>query len=409
MKIYQVGGAVRDQFLNRPCKDKDWVIVGATPDELIKLGYSLVGRDFPVFLHPKTHEEYAIARTERKTKPGYIGFNVYAEPDVSLEDDLKRRDLTINAMALDDQGQLIDLFNGLSDLKAGILRHVSPAFVEDPVRILRIARFAARFDFKIADETFELMTNMVNEGEVDALVAERVWQEMVQALAEPQPQNFFTTLRSCGALARIFPEIDKLFGIPQSAKYHPEIDTGIHLLLALQQARNMTDDTQVLFAVLMHDLGKGITPVEFYPKHPEHEVRGIKPLEQLCQRYRVPKQYYELAFLVMRYHTDCHNVDNLLAKQLVELLQNLDAFRRPQRFKQFLLATEADSRGRKGFANHIYSQAQKLKYAFTIVQQVKIIDIIDAGFKNADIGKELTHRRIKLLAEKIDMIVKKTT
>jgi tRNA nucleotidyltransferase (CCA-adding enzyme) len=397
MKIYQVGGAVRDKYLKRPSKDKDWVVVGATPEKLLELGYTPVGRDFPVFLHPKTHEEYGLARTERKTKPGYTGFSVYAAPDVSLEDDLLRRDLTINAMAEDSNGCLIDPFNGLADLRAGILRHVSPAFVEDPVRILRIARFAARFGFRVADETLALMSEMVKNHEVDALVAERVWQEMLRALGEEQPTIFFDILRKCGALAQIFPEIDRLFGIPQSAKYHPEIDTGVHIMLCLQQARLLTNDTQVLFAVLTHDLGKGTTPPEQWPKHIGHEERGIKQIEALCQRYRVPSQYCDLAILVGRYHTHCHRITELLPKTVLKILQNLDAFRRPQRFEQFLLACEADSRGRDGFADKPYPQANSFRHAFELASKVDIAAVLMAGFKGGQIGEELQRRRILAL------------
>jgi tRNA nucleotidyltransferase (CCA-adding enzyme) len=397
MKIYQVGGAVRDKLLNRPNKDKDWVVVGATPEKLLELGYTQVGCDFPVFLHPTSHEEYALARTERKTSRGYTGFSVHAAPNVTLEDDLRRRDLTINAMALDRDGQLIDPFNGLADLRAGILRHVSPAFVEDPVRILRVARFAARFAFEIAEETLALMVEMVKNGEVDALVAERVWQETVRALGEEQPAQFFEILRSCGALARVFPEINQLFGVPQTIKHHPEIDTGTHVMLCLQQARQLTNDTQVLFAVLTHDLGKGITLPENLPKHPEHEERGIELVEALCQRYRVPNHYRDLAILVTRYHTHCHRITELTPEMLLNTLQNLDAFRRPQRFAQFLLACEADSRGRTGFADQAYPQAEKFQKDFEIAKQVDITAVLADGFKGAAIGQELQRRRVQAL------------
>jgi len=399
MKIYQVGGAVRDKFLDRPNKDKDWVVVGATPEQLLELGYTQVGRDFPVFLHPTTHDEYALARTERKTGRGYTGFSVYAAPDITLTEDLQRRDLTINAMALDSQGQLIDPFNGLADLQAGILRHVSLAFVEDPVRILRVARFAARFGFRIAEETLALMSEMVNNGEVDALVPERVWQETVRALEEMQPDKFFDVLRNCGALARIFPEIDLLFGIPQSAKHHPEIDTGKHIMLCLQQARHQTDDSQTLFAVLTHDLGKGTTPPENWPKHPDHEERSVELVEVLCQRYRVPNQYRDLAILVARYHTHCHRIAELSPDIVLETLQNLDAFRRPQRFEQFLLACEADSRGREGFAEQPYPQAEQFRHAFEIAKQVDIAAVLADGFKGVAIGEELQRRRVQALAQ----------
>ncbi|BAP55872.1 tRNA nucleotidyl transferase [Thioploca ingrica] len=397
MKIYQVGGMVRDKLLGYPSQDQDWVVVGVTPEEMLALGYTQVGRDFPVFLHPTTHEAYALARTERKTKPGYTGFTVYAAPDVTLEEDLQRRDLTINAMAEDPDGHLIDPFNGLADLRAGILRHVSPAFVEDPVRILRVARFAARFGFQVAAATVALMVEMVNNGEVDALVPERVWQETVRALGEPQPQQFFTVLRNCGALARIFPEIDRLFGVPQPPQYHPEIDTGAHVMLCLQQARQMTDDTQVIFAVLTHDLGKGTTPSEEWPKHIDHEQRGAELIELLCQRYRVPHQYHDLAVLVARYHTRCHRVTELRTATLLDTLHHLDAFRRPQRLEQFLLACEADFRGRLGYAEQPYPQADYFRRAFAVASQVEVATLLAEGFKGIKIKEELQRRRLHAL------------
>ncbi|NJO17208.1 MAG: multifunctional CCA addition/repair protein [Thioploca sp.] len=399
MKIYQVGGAVRDKLLGYPSQDQDWVVVGVTPAEMLASGYTQVGRDFPVFLHPTTYEAYALARTERKTKPGYTGFTVHTAPDITLEEDLQRRDLTINAMAMDPEGHLIDPFNGLADLRAGILRHVSPAFMEDPVRILRVARFAARFGFQVAAETVALMMAMVNNGEVDALVPERVWQETVRALGEPQPQQFFTVLKNCGALARIFPEIARLFGIPQPPQYHPEIDTGAHIMLCLQQARQMTDDTQVIFAVLTHDLGKGTTPAVEWPKHIDHEQRSADLVELLCQRYRVPHQYRDLAVLVARYHTHCHRVTELRTATLLDTLQSLDAFRRPQRLEQFLLACEADFRGRWGYAEQPYPQADYFRQAFTIASQVEVATLVAEGFKGVTIKEELQRRRLQVLAQ----------
>lgn len=399
MQIYKVGGAVRDKLLGYPSKDKDWVVVGATPAEMLALGYQQVGKDFPVFLHPMTHEEYALARTERKVDAGYKGFNVYTGTEVTLEDDLRRRDLTINAMAEDEQGHLIDPFNGKADLQAGLLRHISPAFVEDPVRILRIARFAARFDFQVAPETLTLMQTMVAQGEVDALVPERVWQETVRALAEPYPQRFITLLRRCGALARVFPALDRLFGVPQSPDYHPEIDTGKHVLLSLQQARHMTTDTQVLFAVLTHDLGKGATPADILPHHYGHEVRGVTLIETLCQRYRVPTQYRELALLVARFHSHCHRIQTLSAKTLLKTLQALDALRRPQRFEQFLIACEADARGCTGLTDNSYPQATFFRQALHTVQQVAVASLIAEGFEGARLGLELQRRRLQALTE----------
>jgi len=374
MKIYQVGGAVRDKLLGQSNKDKDWVVVGATPEMLLERGYTLVGRDFPVFLHPTTHEEYALARTERKMQPGYTGFSVYAAPDVTLEEDLQRRDLTINAIAEDSDGQLIDPFNGLADLRAGILRHVSPAFVEDPVRILRVARFAARFDFRVAEETLVLMIAMVNNGEVDALVAERVWQETVQALRANQPHQFFEVLHRCGALVRIFPEIDGLFNLPQ-------MNTDSPVMPCLQQARQMTSDTQVLFAVLTHHLDPGCTE------------RSITLLETLFQRYRVPNSYRDLALLVARYHTHCHST-KLSPKNSLNILYHVDAFRRPQRFEQFLLANEAILRAHQ-ILRHQIDQCHQ---AFKVARQVVVKAVLADGFKGAAIGKELQHRRLHALA-----------
>jgi len=411
MQIYQVGGAVRDKLLGIPNQDRDWVVVGVTPDQMRELGYIQVGRDFPVFLHPITQEEYALARTERKTQPGYTGFVVHATPEVTLEDDLRRRDLTINAMAEDSNGRLIDPFNGQADLHAGILRHVSPAFVEDPVRILRLARFTARFNFKVAAETQTLMITMVNQGEVNALVPERVWQETVRALSEPHPHRFFEVLRECGALARIFPEIDQLFGIPQPPVYHPEIDTGIHVLLCLQQIRKMTEDSRVIFAVLTHDLGKGTTPVEILPSHHDHEERGVELVRTLCQRYRIPNQYQELAVLVARFHTHCHRADDLNPKTILKTLESLDAFRRPQRLEQFLLACGADFHGRTGFENRPYPQADWFRQIFIIAQQVQISTILADGFSGAEISLELHRRRLTAIKRefKVTMLPKVTT
>jgi len=394
MQIYQVGGAVRDKLLGLSSKDNDWVVVGTTPDALIAQGFIPVGKDFPVFLHPKTHDEYALARTERKISSGYKGFTVYAAPEVTLEEDLRRRDLTINAMAMDTAGNVIDPFHGQADLTAKILRHVSPAFVEDPVRILRVARFAARYDFEIAEETQQLMQKMVHHGEVDALIPERVWQEMVKALSEPQPHRFIEVLRNCGALARIFPEIDHLFGVPQTAAYHPEIDTGIHTLMVLQQARRLTTDTAVIFAALVHDLGKATTPPEILPHHYGHEERSVDLIKQLCQRYRIPTQHRDLALVVARYHGYCHHIKELRPRTVVKALQAMDAFRRPQRFAQFLLACEADARGRLGFEQAPYPQVDEFRQFFTAAQQVKIDEVLTMGLQGAEIAEEMRLRRI---------------
>ncbi|EIJ43482.1 tRNA nucleotidyltransferase/poly(A) polymerase [Beggiatoa alba B18LD] len=394
MKIYQVGGAVRDKLLNRPVQDKDWVVVGATPTQLLAMGYQQVGKDFPVFLHPETKEEYALARTERKIGKGYTGFTVYADANVTLEEDLQRRDLTINAIAEDSEGQIYDPFNGRADLAQGVLRHISPAFIEDPVRILRVARFAARFDFHVAEETQFLMQTMVENGEVDALVPERVWQETQRALGEAKPQRFFEVLYQCGALARIFPAIHCLFGVPQPEKYHPEIDTGIHTLLCLQAARQLTTDPSVIFAVLLHDVGKGLTNPDILPHHYGHEEKGVSLIEALCTQFHVPTHYRELAILVARYHTHCHQVYNLKAKTLLETLLALDAFRRPQRFEQFLLACQADFKGRTGHEEKVYPQADFFYQAFETAKHITVKDIIAEGFKGAAISEELRLRQL---------------
>jgi tRNA nucleotidyltransferase (CCA-adding enzyme) len=399
MKIYKVGGAVRDKLLNHPVKDVDWVVVGATVEELLAQNYTQVGRDFPVFLHPQTREEYALARTERKINAGYTGFQVSASPEVTLEEDLRRRDLTINAMAEDSEGTIIDPFNGKSDLESGILRHVSPAFIEDPVRVLRLARFAARLNFTVAPETVLIMQQLVNSGELDALVPERVWQETVKALGEKYPHRFFEVMRECGALSRIFPEVDCLFGVPQTAKYHPEVDTGIHIMLCLMQARKMTEDTQIIFAVLTHDLGKGTTPAEILPKHIGHEERSVDLIEALCARCRVPTHYRELAILVAKYHSHCHRADELNSKNLLKTIERLDSFRRPERLEQFVVACKADSRGRFGFENETYPQADIFREAFQAACQVKVSEILLDGYVGESISMELRHRRIHAIAE----------
>ncbi|MGZ8975796.1 multifunctional CCA addition/repair protein, partial [Methylomagnum sp.] len=330
MKAYLVGGAVRDALLGRPVKERDWVVVGETPDSMTARGFRPVGKDFPVFLHPKTKEEYALARTERKTAPGYRGFVVHAEPDVSLEQDLLRRDLTINAIAQDEDGGLIDPHGGAQDLAGRVLRHVSPAFAEDPVRILRLARFAARYaplGFQVAEETRELMRAMIEAGEVDALVPERVFAELAKALSEPTPGEFFTVLRECGALARLFPEIDRLFGVPQPPQHHPEVDTGVHTLLVLAEAVKLSEDPAVRFAALTHDLGKGLTDPALWPRHHGHEKAGLSALDVLCDRLKVPNNYRKLAERVMRYHGHCHRALELRPGKVVDLLQRLEAFR----------------------------------------------------------------------------------
>ena len=366
MQVYLVGGAVRDAALGLTVKERDWVVVGSTREELLQLKYREVGRDFPVFLHPESHEEYALARLELKTGPGYRGFAVEFGPEVSLKDDLARRDLTINAIAQAADGTLVDPYGGQRDLEARVLRHVSSAFVEDPVRILRVARFAARFaplGFKIAPETMALMRAMVERGEAHALVAERVWQETDKALRESTASEFFRVLRECGALKLVYPEVDALFGVPQPPQWHPEIDTGVHTLMVLDQAARMSTDPRIRFAALVHDLGKGTTPAAEWPSHHGHEERSVALIDALCERLRVPSEYRDLSVIVARYHGNVHRAFELRPKTILEILEKTDAFRRPERFTQALLACEADSRGRLGLENIEYPQRAYLQAA----------------------------------------------
>ena len=347
MQSYVVGGAVRDALLGMPVQDRDWVVVGATPEEMLAQGFRPVGKDFPVFLHPETQEEYALARTERKTAPGYRGFVFHTSPDVKLEDDLVRRDLTINAMARADDGTIVDPFGGQRDIAARIFRHVSDAFLEDPVRILRLARFAARFpDFSVAPETNALMRKMVDAGEVDALVPERVWQEVARGLLERRPSRMLAVLRGCGALARIMPELDALWGVPQPPAHHPEVDTGVHMELVIDYAAERGFDLCVRFAALMHDLGKGVTPPASWPKHHGHEQLGLALIKALCERLKVPNDCRDLALMTAREHGNVSRSEILRANTLVTLFERCDAFRKPQRFAQMLMAAECDSRGR---------------------------------------------------------------
>jgi tRNA nucleotidyltransferase (CCA-adding enzyme) len=361
MQTYVVGGAVRDELLGLPVKDRDHVVVGATPEQMIELGYRPVGKDFPVFLHPETHEEYALARTERKVGKGYKGFHVHASPEVTLEEDLARRDLTVNAIARAENGELIDPYNGVSDIRGKTLRHVSPAFIEDPVRILRVARFAARFtDFSIAPETMELMRWMVQQGEVDALVPERVWQELSRGLMEHKPSRMFETLLDCGALQRILPEVHRLWGVPQPPKHHPEVDTGVHVMMVVDYAASRNYSLPVRFAALTHDLGKGTTPQDVLPRHIGHEDRSVNLLRDVCKRLRVPNDCKELAHIVAKYHGKVHRVEEMRPDTLVRLLQDTDAIRQPERFREFLRACECDSRGRTGFENKPFPEADLL-------------------------------------------------
>jgi tRNA nucleotidyltransferase (CCA-adding enzyme) len=401
MQVYLVGGAVRDALLGLPVKERDWVVVGSTRDELLRLNYREVGRDFPVFLHPVSHEEYALARLERKVSPGYRGFAVEFGPQVSLEEDLARRDLTINAIAQAADGSLLDPHGGQRDLKARMLRHVSPAFVEDPVRILRVARFAARFaslGFHVAPETLALMRAMSARGEVDALVAERVWQETEKALHESGASVFFKVLRECGALKIIYPEIDALFGVPQPEKWHPEIDTGVHTLMVLDQAVLLSTDVRVRFAALVHDLGKGTTPHTEWPGHKGHEERSVALIEALSERLRLPNEYRDLSVIVARYHGNVHRAFELRARTILGILEKTDAFRRPERFAQALLACEADSRGRLGLEQVPYPQRKYLQAARDAAAAVKPTPQDIAEHAGPKIAERLHARRLEAIA-----------
>lgn len=401
MKIYLVGGAVRDQLLGLEVKDKDYVVVGATPEAMLAQGFRQVGKDFPVFLHPQTQAEYALARTERKQGQGYKGFVVHASPDVTLEEDLIRRDLTINAIALDETtGERIDPYGGEQDLQHKVLRHVSAAFAEDPLRVLRVARFAARLShlgFTVASETLSLMQTMVASGELSALTAERVWQEISLALQSPQPQVFVQVLREVGALKQLLPEIDQLFGVPQPEQWHPEIDTGVHVLLCLEQAVRLGADLETRFAVLCHDVGKGLTPPEKWPKHHGHGALGVPAIKALCQRLSVPNVCRDLAFLVSEFHTTIHDIQSLKHTTVIKLLNQMDAWRRPDRFKQILLACRADSQGRPGFEDTPYPQAELLWSWFEAMNQISPKQFVDAGYQNQAIGEALRQARLKLL------------
>lgn len=401
METYLVGGGVRDHLLGLAIKDRDWVVVGSSPKEMLEQGYQPVGKDFPVFLHPKTNEEYALARTERKTGPGYKGFSVHAAPDVTLEQDLERRDLTINAIAQAEDGTLIDPFNGQQDLKNKVLRHVSHAFIEDPVRVLRIARFAARFGFTIADETKQLIQQMVADKELDHLVPERIWQELAKALATEQPSLFFMTLRDVGALASLFPEVDHLFGVPQVKKWHPEIDTGIHVMMVIDQAAKLSDDITVRFAALCHDLGKGTTPANILPHHYGHEERSIELTKALCKRLRVPKDIESLALKVAEYHTHVHRLFEIKPKTILKVFEALDSFRRPERFEQYLLAAEADSRGRTGYENLDVPTVTAFRECFKVVKDITARPFVEQGLEGLEIAKALRKSRISAIKQHI--------
>lgn len=398
MKTYLVGGAVRDKLLGRQVTERDWVVVGANPEQMQSLGFTPVGKDFPVFLHPDTKEEYALARTERKTGRGYAGFSFYCGTEVTLEEDLIRRDLTINAIAEDEHGHIFDPYNGQGDLQQKLLRHVSSAFAEDPVRILRVARFAARYycyGFHIAGETMALMQSMVDNGEVDHLIAERVWKETERALGEPNPEVFVQVLRDCGALEKLYPEINALFGVPQTATHHPEVDTGIHTLMSLQQAAKITNDTRIRFATLLHDLGKGTTPPEEWPRHIAHEDRSLPLIKKLCERIAAPRDFKELALMVAQWHTHCHRAMELKPATVLKVLQSNDAFRRPERFQQFLICCEADARGRTGFEDRHYPQAEFFRAALETARQIDLAPLREQGLTGPALGEAIAQLRLE--------------
>jgi len=391
---------VRDALLGRPIRERDWLVVGAEPEELLALGYKPVGKDFPVFLHPETGEEYALARTERKVAPGYAGFTFDTSPTITLEQDLARRDLTINAMARDREGRLIDPWGGRRDLEARKLRHVSEAFREDPVRVLRAARFAAdlsELGFTVADETLALMREMVECGEVDALRPERVWKETARALGTDRPDVFISVLRECGALAKVFPEVDALFGVPQPERWHPEIDTGVHVLMVLRMAARLSDDPVVRFAALTHDLGKGTTPKEMLPRHHGHETRSVELLDKLCERLPVPRAYRDVAEPVARYHGLVHRCHELRPATVLKLIEAVDGLRRPDRFEKFLLACEADARGRKGLEDQPYPQRERLRAALDAARSVDVAPLRAQGLDGAALGEALRRERIEAI------------
>ncbi|QIQ21776.1 multifunctional CCA addition/repair protein [Zophobihabitans entericus] len=402
MDIYLVGGAVRDALLNLPVTEKDWVVVGSTPEQLLQQGYIQVGKDFPVFLHPRTGEEYALARTERKSGKGYTGFICDFGSEITLDQDLIRRDLTINAIAQDAQGKIIDPYHGVTDLNAKILRHVSLAFREDPLRVLRVARFAARFyhlGFTIAPETMTLMTEIVQQGELSHLTPERVWRETEKALRTQDPQIYFEVLRECHGLKVLFPEIDNLYGVPAPAKWHPEIDTGIHTMLSLKQAALLTDELEVRFSVLCHDLGKGLTPPSRWPHHHGHGPAAMPLIKNLCERFKIPNSYRDAALRICQYHDIVHTIDQLRSNTLVNLLDSLDVWRNPHNLEQLVLSSKADSLGRTGWENQPYPQADYLRNVYLVAKQVPVQDVISDGYKDKDIKTELHRRRVKAVEQ----------
>jgi len=405
MQIYLVGGAVRDKLLSYPVIEHDWVVVGAMPQELLDQGFKRVGKDFPVFLHPETGDEYALARTERKSGSGYYGFEVFTSKDVSLEEDLIRRDLTINAIAMDENGKTIDPYNGTQDIKNKILRHISPSFSEDPLRVLRVARFAARYHhlgFKIAPETMELMTQLSKSGELKSLNGERIWKETVRALAEKSPHVYFQTLKDCGGLADWFPEVDCLWGIPNPEKWHPEIDTGVHTMMVLEQCALLTDNSITRYAALCHDLGKGITPPDQWPSHRGHEKEGVAIIEKMSARIKAPTTYIQLAKIVSEFHLHLHRVEDLTPKTIVKVLEKTNAFRNPDRFEQLLIACEADFRGRTGFEKRDYPQSEIMRKALLVCENISNKKIIDAGYAGKQIGEEIHRQRVSLVKHMAD-------
>lgn len=400
MQRYLVGGAVRDQLLDIEVYDRDWVVVGSTPEELLNKGYTAVGKDFPVFLHPESKEEHALARTERKVGSGYTGFECYFAADVTLEEDLLRRDLTINAMAQDPDGTIIDPFNGQRDLNDRILRHVSQAFTEDPLRVLRVARFAAKLHhlgFSVADETIELMRHIANSGELEHLTAERVWQEWHKSLSTQDPQVFLSVLKQCDALKVVLPEIDALFGVPQPEKWHPEIDTGIHTLMVAKQAALLSESLPVRFASQVHDLGKGITPESEWPSHKMHCHTGLKLIKSLCERVRIPNEYRDLALMVCEQHSNIHRAAELRPETKLKVLNKFDVWRKPERLQDILICCMADSRGRTGFEDIDYPQKAIFEQAYKAALSVNVQDIIKDGFKGADIRTEMEMRRVEAI------------
>ena len=407
METYLVGGAVRDKLLDIPVKDEDWVVVGARSEDLLEMGYRQVGKGFPVFLHPETHQEYALARTERKIGPGHNAFDFDISEHVSLEEDLLRRDLTINAMAESKSGEIIDPYGGQRDLTNKVLRHVSEAFSEDPLRVLRVARFAARFKdrgFVVADETMSLMTTMVASGELKTLVIERIWQEIELALATAAPQEFVSVLKQCGALAVILPEVDALFGVPQPEKYHPEIDTGVHVLMSLEQAAKLSDDVAVRYATLVHDVGKALTEKSKWPSHYGHETLGIPLQQSIAQRLRVPNGHAQLAALVCEHHTKLHRVEQLRPSTLLELLESLDAMRQPEPLERFLLACEADARGRTGFEDREYPQRDYLNAVLKAISQLDVKALLAENCKSSP-PELIRNMRLQIISDKVTELV----